>query len=144
MRENEQGVPFLFYNWNKYVHRNNPEQIISRDDYMKLYEEEQKLYKGVHNREIRTLFNIDQTTLPYVDKERYETTLRHIDRILICFVVGYTASVRTHRHKVVPHPQQEVVELNMQPSVVSFRISSFHCTAIPPQRRFVSLLIHVV
>ena len=76
VRENEQGVPFLFYNWNKYVHRNNPEQVISRDDYMKLYEEEQKLYKGVHNREIRTLFNIDQTTLPYVDKERYETTLR--------------------------------------------------------------------
>ena len=70
VRENEQGVPFLFYNWNKYVHRNNPEQIISRDDYMKLYEEEQKLYKGVHNREIRTLFNIDQTTLPYVDKEQ--------------------------------------------------------------------------
>ena len=57
VRENEQGVPFLFYNWNKYVHRNNPEQVISRDDYMKLYEEEQKLYKGVHNREIRTLFN---------------------------------------------------------------------------------------
>ena len=51
-------------------------RFISRDDYMKLYEEEQKLYKGVHNREIRTLFNIDQTTLPYVDKERYETTLR--------------------------------------------------------------------
>ena len=35
VRENEQGVPFLFYNWNKYVHRNNPEQVISRDDYMK-------------------------------------------------------------------------------------------------------------
>ena len=43
VRENEQGVPFLFYNWNKYVHRNNPEQVISRDDYMKLYEEEQKI-----------------------------------------------------------------------------------------------------
>ena len=25
-------------------------------------------FKGVHNREIRTIFNIDQTTLPYVDK----------------------------------------------------------------------------
>ena len=24
VREHEQGVPFLFYNWNKYVHRNNP------------------------------------------------------------------------------------------------------------------------
>ena len=70
--EHEQGVPFLFYNWNRYVHRNHPERIISRDDYMKLDEGEQKQYKGVHNREIRTLFNIDQTTLPYVDRELRE------------------------------------------------------------------------
>ncbi|MCS2613162.1 zincin-like metallopeptidase domain-containing protein [Bacteroides fragilis] len=76
VREHEQGVPFLFYNWNKYVHRNNPELVISRDAYMKLYEEEQKLYKGVHNREIRTLFNIDQTTLPYVNQEKYETAVQ--------------------------------------------------------------------
>lgn len=74
--EHEQGVPFLFYNWNRYVHRNHPERIISRDDYMKLDEGEQKQYKGVHNREIRTLFNIDQTTLPYVDRERYEAALQ--------------------------------------------------------------------
>ena len=39
VREHEQGVPFLFYNWNKYVHRNNPEDIISRDAYLKLDEE---------------------------------------------------------------------------------------------------------
>ncbi|MBC5614599.1 ArdC family protein [Bacteroides hominis] len=76
VREHEQGVPFLFYNWNKYVHRNNPEEIISRDAYMKLDEEQQKHYKGVHNREIRTLFNIDQTTQPYVDKEGYEAAVK--------------------------------------------------------------------
>ena len=76
VREHEQGVPFLFYNWNKYVHRNDPERIISREDYMKLDEDEQKQYKGVHNRKIRTLFNIDQTTLPYVDKERYEAAVQ--------------------------------------------------------------------
>ena len=76
VRGHEQGVPFLFYNWNKYVHRNDPERIISREDYMKLDEDEQKQYKGVHNREIRTLFNIDQTTLPYVDKERYEAAVQ--------------------------------------------------------------------
>ena len=72
VREHEQGVPFLFYNWNEYVHRNNPEQRIGREAYLTLDEEERKQYKGVHNREIRTLFNIDQTTLPYVDKEGYE------------------------------------------------------------------------
>lgn len=76
VREHEQSVPFLFYNWNKYVHRNDPERIISREDYMKLDEDEQKQYKGVHNRKIRTLFNIDQTTLPYVDKERYEAAVQ--------------------------------------------------------------------
>ena len=31
-REHEQGVPFLFYNWNKYVNRNNPNEITSTDD----------------------------------------------------------------------------------------------------------------
>ena len=46
VREHEQGVPFLFYNWNKYVHRNNPEDIISRDAYLKLDEEVQKQYKA--------------------------------------------------------------------------------------------------
>lgn len=73
--EHELGVPFLFYNWNKYVHRNNPEDIISREAYLKLDEEVRKQYKGVHNREIRTLFNIDQTTFPYVDKEAYDSVL---------------------------------------------------------------------
>lgn len=29
VREHERGVPFLFYNWNRYVNRNNPEEIIS-------------------------------------------------------------------------------------------------------------------
>ena len=50
VREHEQGVPFLFYNWNKYVHRNNPEDNISREAYLKLDEEIRKQYKGIHNR----------------------------------------------------------------------------------------------
>ena len=72
VREHEQGVPFLFYNWNKYVNRNNPNETIDRTAYLQLDEEQKAQFKGVHNREIRTLFNIDQTTLPYVDKPAYE------------------------------------------------------------------------
>ena len=30
VREHEQGVPFLYYNWNRYVNRNNPEDIITQ------------------------------------------------------------------------------------------------------------------
>lgn len=69
VREHEQGVPFLYYNWNRYVNRNNPEDIITRRDYLLLEPEMKEQYKGIHNREIRTLFNIDQTTFPYVVKE---------------------------------------------------------------------------
>lgn len=76
VREHEQGVPFLYYNWNKYVHRNNPEEFIDRKTYLSLNEEQKKQYKGVHNREIRNLFNIDQTTLPYVDEQEYAITLQ--------------------------------------------------------------------
>ena len=75
VREHEKGAPFLFYNWNKYVNRNNPNEVISRSDYMQLTPEEKNQYKGVHNREIRTLFNIDQTLLPHVDKPAYDAAL---------------------------------------------------------------------
>ncbi|KAB4767754.1 DUF1738 domain-containing protein, partial [Bacteroides thetaiotaomicron] len=76
VREHEQGVPFLYYNWNKYVHRNNPEEFINRGTYLTLDDEQKKQYKGVHNREIRTLFNIDQTTFPHVDEEAYRAVLQ--------------------------------------------------------------------
>ncbi len=76
VREHERGVPFLFYNWNKYVNRNNPEEIIRRTAYLGLDAQDRKHYKGVHNREIRTLFNIDQTTLPDIDRESYEAALK--------------------------------------------------------------------
>lgn len=75
VREHEKGVPFLFYNWNKYVNKNNPNEVISREEYQKLSPEEKSQYKGVHNREIRTLFNIDQTLLPHVDKKEYDAAL---------------------------------------------------------------------
>lgn len=52
VREHERGVPFLFYNWNRYINRNNPEEIISRTAYLELDEKERKQYKGVHNREV--------------------------------------------------------------------------------------------
>ena len=75
VREHERGVPFLYYNWNKYVNRNNPNEVISRADYQTLDAEQQRQYKGVHNREIRTLFCIDQTTMPFANEKEYKKLL---------------------------------------------------------------------
>ncbi len=72
----ERGVPFNWYAWNKYVNRHNPEDIISRKDYQELSATDQTQYKGIHNREIRVLFNIDQTMLPMKDKEKYDEVVK--------------------------------------------------------------------
>lgn len=72
----ERGVPFNWYSWNKYVNRHNPEDIIDRKDYQELSATDQTQYKGIHNREIRVLFNIDQTMLPLKDKEKYEEVVK--------------------------------------------------------------------
>jgi hypothetical protein len=76
VQSKETGVPFNWYNWKEYVNRNNPEDKISREAYKALDATQQSEYKGVRTREIRALFNIDQTTLPFVDKERYQQEVK--------------------------------------------------------------------
>ena len=73
--QGEKGVPFHWYKWEKYVNRNDPNDTMSREDYLRLDKEEQKQYKGVRNREIRILFNVDQTTLPDSSPETYRALL---------------------------------------------------------------------
>ena len=75
VKSSEKGVPFNWYNWNRYVNRNKPDDIITRKDYLALPAEEKSQYKGIHNREIRTLFNIDQTMMPAVDPENYNKAI---------------------------------------------------------------------
>ncbi len=72
VRDHERGVPFNWYNWNKLVNKDDPRDIISREDYKKLPAEEQKQYKAIRQREIRWLFNVDQTIIPQAYPERYD------------------------------------------------------------------------
>jgi antirestriction protein ArdC len=73
--QGEKGVPFHWYKWEKYVNRNDPSDTMSREDYLQLDKEVRKQYKGVRNREIRILFNVDQTTLPDSIPETYRALL---------------------------------------------------------------------
>lgn len=80
IREHETGAPFLWYRWKEYVNRHNPKDTISREDYLKLPNEDKALYKGIRNREVQTMFNIDQTTLPFIDKDKYERSVERYGR----------------------------------------------------------------
>lgn len=82
--QKERGIPFNWYKWDSYVNRHDPTDKMSREDYLNLEPAIQALYKGVRQREIRTIFNVDQTTLPMSDADRYRQLLdrfgRSIDR----------------------------------------------------------------
>lgn len=67
----EKGVPFVWYNWNQYANKEKPEDIISKDDYKALPDDAKDSYKAVRQREIRTLFNVDQTTMAMSNPEEY-------------------------------------------------------------------------
>ena len=72
----EKGVPFVWYRWDTYRSRSDPNRTITKEDYGKLSTEEKKAYSPVRQKEIRTLFNIEQTTLPVADRTAYEKALK--------------------------------------------------------------------
>ncbi len=72
----EKGVPFVWYRWNEFRDRSDKERTISRQEYNALSEEQKKGYAPVRDREIRSLFNIEQTTLPISDKEAFQKALK--------------------------------------------------------------------
>ena len=71
----EKGAPFNWYAWDNYVNRHDPKEVIAAADYKKLTPEERKDYKGVQQRQIRVLFNIDQTVMPHSDADAYRKVL---------------------------------------------------------------------
>ena len=72
----EKGVPFVWNRWNEFRDRSDKERTISRQEYNALSEEQKKGYAPVRDREIRSLFNIEQTTLPISDKEAFQKALK--------------------------------------------------------------------
>ena len=137
VREHEKGVPFLFYNWNKYVNRNNPNDIISRNDYQQLPPKERNRYKGIHNREIRTLFTIDQTLLPLVDKNVYETLVqKHGNSVEQGFGEKELRELRPRFNVFVQAISKNMVPIRTDGSGVAHYDSQKDAVYIPRQKDF--------
>ena len=81
VQSGQKGVPFYWYNWNQYQSQKDPDVKISRDEYKALSPEQQSDYKGIRNREVRILFNIEQTTLPMVHKAAFDKEVKENGRL---------------------------------------------------------------
>ena len=76
----ESGLPFNWYNWDKYVNRFNSKEIISKESYEKLPAEEKELFKVLRSKEERSIFNIDQTTMPQIKVSDYNTIVEEQEK----------------------------------------------------------------
>lgn len=72
IRRGQKGVPFIWSNLNEYVEIVNPENKITKDSFNKLSEEDKGRYRVNPKENVFTLFNLDQTTLPFVHKDSYK------------------------------------------------------------------------
>ena len=72
----EKGVPFIWYRWNEYRSKSDESQTITKKEYDALSPEQKADYSPVRDRQVRTLFNIEQTTLPLSDREAFETAVK--------------------------------------------------------------------
>lgn len=73
IRRGQKGVPFIWSNLNEHVEIANPENKITKDSFNKLSEEDKGRYRVNPKENVFTLFNLDQTTLPFVHKDSYKT-----------------------------------------------------------------------
>ncbi|MBO4917304.1 MAG: DUF1738 domain-containing protein [Bacteroidales bacterium] len=71
VQSGEKGVPFIWYRWNEYRSKADEGRTITKAEYDALPEERKKDYAPVRDRQVRTLFNIEQTTLPLTDREAF-------------------------------------------------------------------------
>lgn len=137
VKEIEKGVPFNWYNWSSYVNRHDPKDVISRNDYLKLSPEEKEMYKGVHNREIRILFNVDQTMLPHVDKEKYQ---KLVDRFGALLDRGYIKNEERQLHQTVnrfaDEMKQHFVPIRKDVSGVAHYHTEKDVIYMPEQKHF--------
>ena len=72
----EKGVPFIWYRWNEYRSKADEGRTITKKEYDQLSAEQKAEYSPVRDRQIRTLFNIEQTTLPLTDPEAFAKAVK--------------------------------------------------------------------
>lgn len=76
VKDGEKGVPFIWYRWNEYRSKADEGKTVTKAEYDALPAERKEDYSPVRDRQVRTLFNIEQTTLPLSDPEAFRKALK--------------------------------------------------------------------
>ena len=77
IRLHQSGVPYTWQTIKGYSSKDNPEETISKKDFQSLPVADKMKYAPVHEDRYMNLFNIEQSTLPSKDREKFQ---QEVDR----------------------------------------------------------------
>lgn len=72
VRSGQSAVPFNWFEWDRYVNRFSPSDIIDKKTYEALPAEEKEMYKLAIHKDVQRIFNIDQTLMKQQKPEIYK------------------------------------------------------------------------
>ena len=135
--KDEHSVPMNWYRWNSYVNKHDDKDVISREKYQELSPEQQTLYKAVRNREIYSLFNIEQTTFPLADERKYENLTRQYGGIVNRgTIVAENRELLSQFHQFRENIANYLVPIRKATTGKSFYDSTKDAIYIPDQKHF--------
>lgn len=73
VRAKQSSIPFTRLNFSYYVNKYDKSDVIDRDTYDKLPEQEKELYVSAPKRQLYNIFNVDQTTMYKSKPEEYKS-----------------------------------------------------------------------
>lgn len=74
----ESGLPFNWYQWDKYISKFNAHDVITKEAYDQLDPQMKELYSILRTKEERSVFNIDQTNMSEAKADDYKSLMSSV------------------------------------------------------------------
>ena len=143
VKKGQKGVPFTWTNTNEYVNKDNPDDKISRKEYLLLDDKEKASYKVNPREETNVLFNIDQTTMHHVNKEDYDKQVKENGSLTERGGERDDKALRIDVNQFILNVRDNLVNVRKDGSDVAFYDAQKDVVHLPAQNAFDSYADYV-
>ena len=139
----EKGVPFVWYRWNEYRSRSDESRTITKNEYDALGEEQRADYSPIRDRQIRTLFNIEQTTLPLTDREAFEKAVKEHGNLADRGIAEDDKKTRINVNLLLDRLSENLVPIRKDGTGVAHYDSGKDVIHLPAQKHYADYAAYV-
>ena len=138
VRSGMKGVPFTWKNNNEYVNKENPDDKISKKDFYALPEADREKYAVNPKEDVYILFNIDQTTMPSVNKGDYATQIGEHGKLDVRSGVVDDKQMRMDVNQFIQSMKDNLVKVGKDGTGIAHYDAQKDTVFIPAQKDFPS------